>query len=137
MKNKTLILILALVLIVSISFNFHFFNSNTSVQQTINNDISSQLSLLSGSLETLKESDNLRFISSMTGSVFWLSRSSNKIDHNTTELFQELNNFFINADINNVYENRKQLSEFIKKLSIMPNDMKTKTDLKNLIETIK
>jgi hypothetical protein len=139
LKNKNLSLILVLALVISCGFNVYFLNNNTRnhVQQTLNNDISSELFLLGGSIEDLKSNDNLRFISSITGAIFWMSRSSNKIDNKTTELFQEMNNFFINADASKLYKNKTRLSELIKKLAKVPNDKENKTDLRNLLKTFK
>lgn len=136
MKHK--ILILALLLLISGVFNIYIINdqSKKHTQQIINNDLRSQLSFLGGSLEELKENDNLRFISSTTGAVFWLSRSSNIIDQDTSVLFQQVNNFFINSNADKIYKNKTTLSLLIKMLANTPTDKKTKMNLRNLIETL-
>ncbi|WP_435791351.1 hypothetical protein [Clostridium sp.] len=136
MKNKTLILVL--LLFISIVFNGYLFNgiSKNNTQQITNNDIKSQLSFLGASLGGLKRDDNLRFMTSTIGSVFWLSRSSNNIDGNTTELFQELTNLFINSDVDKIYKNKITLSQLINTLATTPNDKKTKMSLRNLINTL-
>lgn len=138
MKNKILILLLVLSLLISGGFNTYIISdkSRNRVQQIINNDIISQLSFLSGSMDGLKEDDNLKFISSTTGSIFWLSRSSNSIDHDTTVLFQEVNNFLVNSDVDKIYKNKTKLSELFKMLSITPNDKEIKMKLRNLIESL-
>ncbi|MGK0469026.1 MAG: aminopeptidase-like protein [Clostridium sp.] len=136
LKNKTLILVL--LLFISIVFNGYLFNgiSKNNTQQITNNDIKSQLSFLGASLGGLKRDDNLRFMTSTIGSVFWLSRSSNNIDGNTTELFQELTNLFINSDVDKIYKNKITLSQLINTLATTPNDKKTKMSLRNLINTL-
>lgn len=138
LKNKILILLLVLSLLISGGFNTYIISdkSRNRVQQIINNDIISQLSFLSGSMDGLKEDDNLKFISSTTGSIFWLSRSSNSIDHDTTVLFQEVNNFLVNSDVDKIYKNKTKLSELFKMLSITPNDKEIKMKLRNLIESL-
>lgn len=135
MKHK--ILFLALLFLISGGFNIYIINDKAKNHtQQINNDISSQLSFLGGSLEYLKEKDNLRFISSTTGKIFYLSRSSNFIDQDTIVLLQQVNNFFINSNVDKIYKNKTSLSLLIKMLATTPNDKKTKMNLRNLIETL-
>lgn len=138
MKNKILVFVLAVSFLISVCFNIYFIKDKNQYnsQKAINGDISSLLMSLSISLDDLKEDDNLRFISSSAGSIFWISRSSKSIDYDTGELFREVNNFFINSDVEKVYKNKARLSEMFKILSAKPNDKITQEELKNLIETL-
>jgi hypothetical protein len=134
LKSKTLIL----ALIISISFNIYLFNkiNMDNTKERLSYDINAELRFLGGSLETLQNNNDLRFISSISGGIFWMARSSNEFDDDTKDLFQEINNFFISTDINKVYNNKIELSKLIKQLASMPNDKKIKTEVRNLLKIL-
>lgn len=132
--KNILIIVITILLAFSLSYNVYQYksiNRYEDIMNAINSDVAVQINFLSRSLKNHEVKDSeLRMLSSITGSIFYLSRCANSYNNDElkelVEHFTYLNNVFIIGNLNVINKYSVELSDILDELYENPKDESTR-----------
>lgn len=133
-KKNISVIVITILLAFSLYYNVYQYksiNRYEDIMYGINSDVATQINFLSGSLKNHEVKDSeLRMFSSITGSVFYLSRWANSYNNDElkelVEHFTYLNNVFIIGNLNVINKYSAELSNILDELYENPRDASTR-----------
>lgn len=137
-----------ILLIMSLIFNLYQYGTIQKYKNKISSidmEFKGLINFLSRNIEDFDKNNDvsLRYLSSIAGSIFWLSQASsiykNQISLSGTDVFAEINNLFINITpdkINRIKKHDIQFSQQLKKLSDDPSNEEAQQQLLKIIKEI-